>query len=81
MYVTSLKLMLANKLKQVFWSSLSQFQAAIYTPLHRASQGGNVMVARYLVNEMSKHTPLKDVVYDRTKNGNSPLHLATLYGH
>lgn len=38
-------------------------------------------VIRYLVNEMTKHTPLNDVVYDRTKEGYTPLHLAALYGH
>ena len=52
-----------------------------YTPLHRACLGGDVKVISYLVNEMSKLTPLKDVLYHKTKEGHTPLHLAALYGH
>ena len=33
------------------------------------------------MNEITQLLLLKDVIYDRTKNGNTPAHLAALYGH
>ena len=51
------------------------------TPLHKACLDDNNMdVVVYLVNAMSQHLPLKDVVSCRGKDGHAPLHSAALYG-
>jgi ankyrin repeat protein len=51
------------------------------TPLHQACRDDNNMdVIVYLVNAMSQHLPLKDVVSCRGKDGHAPLHTAALYG-
>ena len=51
------------------------------TPLHRACHDdSNMNVVVYLVNAMSQHLPLKDVVSCRGKDGDTPLHDAALYG-
>jgi ankyrin repeat protein len=50
------------------------------TPLHKACHDDNMDVVVYLVNAMSQHLPLKDVVSCRGSNGRTPLHSAALYG-
>ena len=51
------------------------------TPLHKACKDNNNMdVVVYLVNAMSQHLPLKDVVSCRGKDGSTPLHVAAFYG-
>ena len=51
------------------------------TPLHKACyDDDNLDVVIYLVNAMSQHLPLKDVVSCRGKDGQTPLHVAALYG-
>ena len=50
------------------------------TPLHQASQSGDINVVRYLVDELSKFLPLKDIVTSRGKDGAAPIHLAALNG-
>ena len=51
------------------------------TPLHKACHDDNNMdVVVYLVNAMSQHLPLKDVVSCRGKDGQTPLHSAALFG-
>ena len=51
------------------------------TPLHKACYSDNNMdVVIYLVNAMSQHLPLKDVVRCQGKDGKTPLHTAALYG-
>jgi ankyrin repeat protein len=51
------------------------------TPLYLACQHDNNMdVVVYLVNAMSQHLPLKDVVSCRSKDGQTPLHTAALKG-
>jgi ankyrin repeat protein len=51
------------------------------TPLHQACQDDdNMDVVVYLVNAMSQHLPLKDVVSCRGIYGRTPLHSAALHG-
>ena len=51
------------------------------TPLHQACHDDNNMdVVVYLVNAMSQHLPLKDVVSCRGRDGKTPLQSAALYG-
>ena len=51
------------------------------TPLHKACHDDdNMDVVVYLVNAMSQHLPLKDVVSCRGKDGKIPLHDAAFYG-
>ena len=51
------------------------------TPLHKACYDDNNMdVVVYLVNAMSQHLPLKDVVSCRGTDGVTPLHSAALFG-
>ena len=51
------------------------------TPLHQACHDDNNMdVVVYLVNAMSQHLPLKDVVSCRGKDGKIPLQSAALFG-
>ena len=51
------------------------------TPLHKASfDDDNMDVVVYLVNAMSQHLPLKDVVSCRGKDGKTPLQSAALRG-
>ena len=52
-----------------------------YTPLHRACVNGDIDIIQYLINEMKKHTSLDSVIYDRTKAGNTAVHIAALSGH
>ena len=51
------------------------------TPLHLASQTGDINIVRYLVNELSKFLPLKDIITSRDINGDAPIHRAALNGH
>ena len=41
----------------------------------------SIDTVHYLVNEMSKYLPLKDVVTFRGIQGQAPVHIAALYGH
>ena len=51
------------------------------TPLHKACHyDDNLDVVIYLVNAMSRHLPLNDVVSCRGANGKTPLHSAALAG-
>ena len=51
------------------------------TPLHKACfDDDNMDVIVYLVNAMSQHLPLKDVVSCRGKDGKTPLQIAALEG-
>ena len=50
------------------------------TPLHKACLDDNMDVVVYLVNAMSQHLPLKDVVSCQGKDGSTPLHSAALKG-
>ena len=51
------------------------------TPLHKASADDkNMDVIVYLVNAMSQHLPLKDVVSCRGRDGKTPLQSAALFG-
>jgi ankyrin repeat protein len=49
------------------------------TPLHQACHD-NMDVVVYLVNAMSQHLPLKDVVSCRGRDGKTPLHAAAFKG-
>ena len=51
------------------------------TPLHLASQAGDIDVVRYLVNELSKFLPLNDIVTSRGIHGTTPIHLAAFCGY
>ena len=50
------------------------------TPLHETSFG-DINVVSYLVKEMSKHIPIKEVINDCNRDGHAPIHLATTNGH
>ena len=51
------------------------------TPLHKdCFDDNNMDVVVYLVNAMSQHLPLKDVVSCRGKDGKTPLQIAALFG-
>ena len=47
----------------------------------RVMPGDSIEVVRYLVNEMNKHLPLKNVIDDRDKDGHAPIHNAALCGN
>ena len=49
--------------------------------LHLACVGGNVEVVAYLVKEMSKYLPLKDIVNCKNNEGAALIHTAALCGH
>ena len=51
------------------------------TVLHSACVGGDIQIIHYLIKELTKYSPLHDVVNDRVKVGNAPIHFAALYGH
>ena len=51
------------------------------TVLHSACVGGDIQIIHYLVKELTKYSPLHDVVNERVKAGNAPIHFAALCGH
>lgn len=82
-YSAVAKALLSHKNKELMRRQIrAKMPNSKYTPLHQASLKGHTVLVKLLmeIGEQLLNLPSKDLIGMKNKSGNSPVHLAIIYG-